>query len=146
MDEAQRLYAEARSDCQVLVDFLLGFAVQQVNKRGGFEPFGAALDASAAVQLHAAYLGSEAATTAEVLPLLQEGLRRSLSPGMRAVAVCEWVKVTPVGSRQTDAAKVQVEHSNGLSVAFYLPLMKRLLGRWRTGTMIVQLARPEARE
>lgn len=143
MDEVQRLYDEAKSDCQVLVDFLLGFAVQQMNRRGGFEPFGAALDASAGIELHAAYPGPDAATSAEVLPVLQEGLRRSLSPGMRAVAMCDWVKITPAGSRQTDAAKVMVEHSNGLSVAFYLPMTKRLFGRWKTGEMIVQPTRAE---
>lgn len=146
MDEVQRLYDEAKPDCQVLVDVLLGFAVRQMNKRGGFAPFGAALDASAGIELHAAYAGSDAATSAEVLPVLQEGLRRSLSPGMRAVAMCDWVKITPAGSRQTDAAKVLVEHSNGLSVAFYLPMTKRLFGRWKTGEMIVQPARAEIRK
>ena len=54
--------------------------------------------------------------------------------------------ITPAGSRQTDAAKVLVAHSNGLSVAFYLPMTKRLFGRWRTGEMIVRPAQPEVRK
>ncbi len=143
MGEGPKLYADAKSDCQTLVDFLLGFAVQQVNERGSFLPFAAALDTSGEVQAHAAHPGPDPRTSAEVLPLLHEALRPLLASGMRAVAVCEWVRITPVGGHQTDAAKVLVEHSNGLSVAFYLPMTKRLFGKWKTGELVVQPVQPE---
>jgi hypothetical protein len=143
VDEQQRLYDDAKSDCGQLVEFLLGFAEGQVRKNGAFLPFGALLNEAGEVVPHAAMTGTDSSTSEEVLPLLHQGLRQARSPGTRAVAVCEWVTITPEDGRRTDAAKVLVEHANGLTVAFYLPMRKKFLGGWAAGEMLVLPAKPE---
>ncbi len=139
----QDLYSQAKQDFQVVSEPLFDFAEQQVRRRGAFVPFGAVLDGSAKVSLHAASSGADRASCLELLPLLHEGLRSRDREGVRAVAVCEWVKITPEGSSQTDAIKVLVEHANGLTVAFYLPMRRKMLGKWHVGEMLVLPAEPE---
>ena len=139
------LYAAAKADLNSISTPLFEMAVSLVDKRGTFLPFGAVLDAAGQTQLHAATGEHEITNSVEVLPRLHEGLRASLQPDSRAVAVCEWVKITPPGSKQTDAIKVLVEHSNGLVMALYLPMRKKLLGRWETGELIGNPAKPEVR-
>jgi hypothetical protein len=141
MDEGT-LYDEAKPDLQAVSGPLFEFAEQQVQKRGAFLPFGATLEPDG-VALKAAATETEVASSDEVLPLLHEGLRSSLTSDTRAVAVCEWVKITPTGGDQTDAVKVLVEHANGLCVAFYRPMRKKLLGKWQVGDMLVVAADPE---
>jgi hypothetical protein len=137
------LYAESKQDLQLASEPLFEFAEQQVAKRGAFLPFAAMLDSAGKVSLHGAAGEHEMASPAEILPLLHDGLRSSLTSDTRAVAVCEWVKITPEGGSQTDAIKVLVEHANGLTVAFYLPMHRRLLGKWEPGDMLVIPAQPE---
>jgi len=137
------LYDEAKWDLQALSAPLFEFGEQQVRSYGAFLPFGARLSHDGKVGLHAAAGESELAASDEILQLLHEGLRSASSDASVAVAVCEWVKITPPGGKQTDAIKVLAEHANGLTVAFYLPITKRLLGGWQTGEMIVVPAAPE---
>ena len=137
------LYAAAKDDFQRVVGPLFDFAQQEVVKRGIFLPFGAILDADGKMALHAAAGESELTNSTEILPLLHQGLRASRQSDTLVVAVCEWVKITPNGGKQTDAVKVLVEHANGLTVAFYLPMQKKLLGGWQTDEMMVVPASAE---
>ncbi len=136
-------YAEAKDDLQAISEPLFDLAVQQVQEQGAFLPFGAVLDRAGELALQAATTGRELQDPAEVLSLLHEGLRAARRQELRAVAVCEWVKVAPQGQALTDAVKVLVEHENGLVVAFYLPMRKRLLGKWRSGEILSVAAEPE---
>ena len=143
MDQGSDLYTQARDDLQAIVGPLFEFAEQQVQKRNAFLPFGASLD-SKGVSMAAADIGSDRATSEEVLPLLHDGLR-SVRPDTRAIAVCEWVTITPADGSPTDAIKVLVEHANGLTVAFCLPMRKKTLGKWQSGEMISVAADPEVK-
>jgi hypothetical protein len=137
------LYAAAEDDVKAITAPLVDFGKQWVRKSGSFYPFGAVLDASGSVHLHAAAPGSETPDVAAVLDLLREGLREARQPDSRAVATCEWVKVTPQGSATTDAIKVHVEHANGLSVALYQPLHKKGILGWQSGKAFIAEAAPE---
>lgn len=136
-------YAEAKDDLQAISEPLFGFAEQQVQEQGAFLPFGAMLDRAGQVVLQAAATDDELPDVAGVLSLLHEGLRATAQHRPRAVAVCEWVKIALEGQARTDAVKVLVEHANGLVVALYLPMRKRLLGKWRCGEMLSVAAEPE---
>jgi hypothetical protein len=146
MADVDELYGELKEELQALSSPLFGFAEQQVRKRGAFLPFGAALERSGEVTLHAATDGDEVTSSSELLPILHDGLRSAV--GQRdssAVAVCEWVKITPEGGEQTDAVKVLVEHERGLTIAFYVPCRRRALLGWRFDAMFVKSAAPEVR-
>ena len=117
-----------------------------MRKRGAFLPFGAGLTKDGQVSLHAASPGKDAASSPEILPLLHEGLRSVVTEqDLSAVAVCEWVKITPEGGTQTDAVKVLVEHSRGLSVAFYMPCRRKLFRGWQFDAVFVRPAAPEVK-
>jgi len=135
------LYRQTTPDLLEISDPLFDFAIQQLNKRDNFLPFGAALNDDG-IALKAAWPGGEYTSSAEVLPLLHKGLRQTVTERTRAVAVCEWVKITPSGGSQTDAIKVLVEHRNGLTVALYLS-MEKVEGQWQNGEPLSTFARPE---
>ena len=146
MAEVDALYGELKGDLQALSSPLFGFAEQQVRKRGAFLPFGAALERNGEVTLHAASDGEEVTSSTEILPILHQGLRSAAAEhDSSAVAVCEWVKITPQGGEQTDAVKVLVEHERGLTIAFYVPCRRRALFGWRFDAMFVKPATPEVR-
>lgn len=142
MTDLDALYVELQDDLQVLADPLFDFAGEQVAKRGAFLPFGAVLNSLGEVDLHGATGGADVESPAEVLPLLHEGLLDAAADAL-ALAVCEWVSIQPDGGKTTDAIKVLVEHSRGLTVAFYLPMRKKLIGGWVADEMLVMPADPE---
>jgi hypothetical protein len=146
MADSDNLYGELKEELQALSSPLFAFAEQQVRRRNAFLPFGAALARNGEVNLHAAAAGEDVTSLAEVLPILHEGLRSSVAEqDLVAVAVCEWVRITPDGRAATDAVKVLVEHERGLTVAFYVPCQRRVLFGWRFDTMFAKPAEPEVK-
>jgi hypothetical protein len=145
MTDVASLYRELKVDLERVSSPLFDCAQQQVRKRGAFLPFGASLSNKGELALHAGSTGEELVSSTEVLPLLHAGLRTAAAQGgLSAVAVCEWVKITPDGGEQTDAIKVLVEHERGLTVAFYVPCRRRrLLGSWRFAATLAKSAEPE---
>lgn len=125
MSDFDALYRDLKTDLQAISGPLFDFAQQQVQKEGTFLPFGATLQHDGTVSLKAAWTGKEMVSSTESLPILHDGLRaEAISPEILAVAMCEWVKITPAGGSQTDAIKILVEHLSGLAVAFYMPCRK----------------------
>jgi hypothetical protein len=145
MTDAAALFTERKPDIERVSEPLFRFAEGQVRKRGAFLPFGATMTMAGNVSPNAAAPEMDVASSADVLPLLHDGLRAAATAeDSVAIAVCEWVKITPEGGRQTDAIKVLVEHRRGLTVALYLPCKSSLLG-WRLGDMLVKVAEPEVK-
>jgi len=144
VNDFDALYRELKGDVQTVADPLFDFAEQQLRKRGAFLPFGASLNRRGAVDLQAAWTGEEVTNSAEILRAMHARLRAvGADPDTAAVAVCEWVKITPEGGSQTDAVKVVVEHIRGLAVALYLPCRKRLIGGWQFGDTFALRVQPE---
>ena len=86
--------------------------------------------------------GEDVATSDELMPLLVEGLRNmAKETDILAAATCEWVQITTEG-KTNDAMKVIVEHSRGLSVAFYVPCNKSIFRGWRFLPMIAKQIAP----
>jgi hypothetical protein len=146
MSDFDALYCDLKADLQAVSGPLFEFAQQQVQKRGTFLPFGATLRPAGEVSMNAAWTGENMVSSPELLPLLHAGLRADAARGdLSAVAVCEWVKITPAGGSQTDAIKVLVEHARGLTVAFYMPCRKSFLRGWQFGDVMARAAEPEVR-
>lgn len=144
MVDADTLYKELQADLDRISGPLFEFAEHQVRKRGMFLPFGAILKHNGEITFEAATSGEELESCIEVLPILHEGVRaRIKQDGALAVAICEWVKITPEGGKQTDAMKVLVEHEQGLTVAFYVPCHKRVFRDWSFKEMFAIQAEPE---
>src|SRR5262245_46066315 len=141
MADPDTLYRELKGELQTVAEPLFELACGQVEKRGAFLPFGSKLSPEGDVSLVAA-APEETTTTSEVVyPLLIAALRES-ARSSTAIALAEWVKITPDGGKQTDAVKVHAQHQRGLSVAFYIPATKRLLRAWQFGEMMVMVTDP----
>jgi hypothetical protein len=141
--DIDRLYAEAKDEMEPVLGVLFDLAMQQLDKRGAFLPFAATLPASGDLVMHAADPGRELTNSPEVLAALHAGLSTALTPGTRAVGVCEQVKITLDTGDETEAVKVLLEHANGLVVAFYLPVRRLRRGKWESGELLVVPAAPE---
>jgi hypothetical protein len=143
MPEEDALFAELK---QLIISPLFEFGEQQVRKRGGFYPFGATLRRNGEVAMEATYLSEDKPSHSDVLSMLHAGLRDSVEKGdVSAVGVCEWVKITPEGGKQTDAMKVLVEHERGLIVAFYVPCQRRVFRGWSFEDVFAKSAEGEVR-
>jgi hypothetical protein len=144
MVNVDTLYKELQADFDRLSSSLFEFAEQQVRKNGMFLPFGAILKQGGEITFEAATSGEEIQSCIEVLPMFHEGLRATVKQGgVSALAICEWVKITPEGRKQTDAMKVLVEHERGLTVAFYVPCRKSVFRGWSFEEMFAQQVEPE---
>lgn len=126
----------AHPDLDSLLDALLPFAQQQLEKRGEFFPFGASMGVDGKIAYVAAQLHDEQPPSQEVIDVLVSGLQRSAESGeLRAAGVCLDVRTIPPGSSEkTDAICVRVERQ-GEAVAIYLPYRKPRLGKTKYGEL-----------
>lgn len=147
MGNSDELYAELKSDIQALAGPLFDASHRFVLERGAFVPHGAILTTNGETRaIMAAPPGFEQrlVSAIEVLPVLHEALQTAArKDDVQAVAVCEDVKITPEGQKQTAALKVLVEHRRGLCVALYMPYRRKLFGGYRFGSIFVRSADPE---
>jgi hypothetical protein len=130
MPATDSLYSEVKPDISALATPLFDFSELCLKKRGNFLPHGAVLTEGGEVKLVGAAPNADggSTTSAEVLPILHQGLRMQAKQfPLNAVAVAENVTVTLEGRQPTKAIKALFEHRRGLTVALYLPFEKRFL-------------------
>ncbi len=130
----------AHPDLDELLNVILPFAQQQLEKHGGFFPFGAALGSNGDVKALAGYDGDEAPGPDIVVELLFDGLRSDAASGLiRASGVCLAMTVQlPMQSKKSDAICVRLEHRDGDAVHVFLPYRKGLLGRVKYGELVAE--------
>jgi hypothetical protein len=137
-------YTEVKSDIAAVATPLFGFSEQCLRKTGNFLPHAAVLTADGEVRLVGADTGNDPTNSAEVLPLLHQGLRAQAdATTLRALGVAENVNVTLDGQGSTNAIKILFEHRSGLTVALYLPFKKKFLKGYVFGSTFSLAASPE---
>lgn len=144
--DTDSLFRELKPDVELLAHPLFQASCDFVKARGMFLPHGAVLTAGDEVRLVMAVPPGEdqPVSTIEILPLLHDALRQAAATEqLRAVAVCEDVRITLAGTNQTPAVKVLLEHRRGLCVALYMPFRKRMFLGYRFDEIFVQPANPE---
>lgn len=129
-----------RNEMDALVDVLLRFAQEMLDKHGEFYPYAAALDSSGELQMVAADPGEEQPDSSELIELLYEGLMRQASAGeIRGAGVCADVRVSPPDSPDmSDAIKVAIEHASSDPVEVFLPYVKRRFRGAQYGELFAQ--------
>jgi hypothetical protein len=144
--DTNSLFRELKPDVEQLAHPLFQASCDFVKARGMFLPHGAVLTAGGEVRLVMAVPPGEdrPVSTIEILPLLYEALRQAAgADDLRAVAVCEDVRIALAGTNQRPAVKVLLEHRRGLCVALYMPFRKRMFLGYRFEEIFVQPANPE---
>src|SRR3982751_3217377 len=96
--------ASPEEDRTALLNALLPFAQEMIDKDGEFHPCAAVLDSEGAVQMIGAYAGEDRPDATALVELLYAGLLDRASGGnIRAAAVCANVRLTRAGSGTSDA-------------------------------------------
>jgi hypothetical protein len=144
MDTPQALFAEARNDLVAVVQPLFGYSEKCLRERGSFTPHAAVLGADGKVSMIGAMSNAPGATgPVNVLPILCKGLRSMAQErSLTAIGIAESVTVNPNGAEATEAIRVLFEHSNGLTVAMYMPFNRSEDGEFAFGETYSVLAQP----
>ena len=123
---AQGMGTSPRDEMDELLEALLPFARQMLDKHREFYPYAAALDSSGEFRVVAAGVEEEHPDSSELIDLLYEGLARQASEGeIRAAGVCADVRVSSPGSPDmTDAIRIAIEHADSDPVEVFLPYLK----------------------
>jgi hypothetical protein len=123
-----------------LLNFMFGFAQQQLEKHGEYYPFAAAIDVSGDPQAVAVDLGDENPPSDQVIDALYDALQRSARAAeIRASGVCADVRVQPPGSSdRTDAIRAAIEHVDADAVEVFLPYWKKRFRRYEYGEIFAQ--------
>jgi hypothetical protein len=135
----------AHPDLEKLLNALLPFAQQMLQKHGEFYPFGASMQADGTISMIGAQVdGNEFPESAEVIALLEEGFRTGAKDGkIKALGMCTDVRVVvPGGSEKTDAIQANLEHSEAGAVSVFLPYKKGFLGKMSYGQIFASSASP----
>lgn len=115
---------QAQSDLDLLLEVTLPFAEQQLEKRGEFFPYGAAVGDAGEVRQFASYDGDEHPTSVAVLDMLIAGLRGERD-SLRATAIVADVRLPELDG---EAVRVELEHRDGHAITVLRPYVKRRLG------------------
>jgi hypothetical protein len=137
MSQAE-IYKAVKPDLSALAGPLFVQSEKLLRERGDFLPHAAVLNSEGKVSLMGAMSGSPGAfaNSWHILPMLHEGLRSvARERSLTAVGIAERVDVVP-GAGSMRAVKVQLEHHEGLAIAFYMPFRREDSGDYTFGTMI----------
>ena len=113
----------SRAEMDYLLDFVIPFAKDQLEKRGEFYPYAAAVKADGKGEAFMGHPGQEDPSNRDMVNFLARGLRESAqSKGYRATAICFMARTRADGEHQShDAIGVFLEHGDGEAVEVYLP-------------------------
>lgn len=115
--------ADAKAECEALMNEAYPFAEQMLAEHGEFYPFGLALtdfDEYAAV---GGYDDREQPPSTEVIALIKEGfVKRARRRGYKATALVYDVRVVvPATGQQSDAVAFALDHRDKFSVIVFIP-------------------------
>jgi hypothetical protein len=115
--------AEPTEEIQELLNFLLPFAEEMLNKNGEFYPYAATVAADGGVAAVATELGDEDPDVTDLLVTLHARLRGEAAEGsIRASGIAADVTLTdPDTGETTDAVQVELDHAEADSVDIYVP-------------------------
>ncbi|MGH8081401.1 MAG: hypothetical protein ACREP7_12580 [Lysobacter sp.] len=112
-----------KTECEQLMNVVLPFAEQTLQKYGGFHPYGAALKTDGEVALVAGYDGNEHPPSTEIIRLINQGFVNSARLGeYKATAlVYDVTAVLPSSGQTSDAIAVSLNHRQNYSVVMFFP-------------------------
>jgi hypothetical protein len=114
----------AQADLDGLLNSLLPFAQQELEKLGEFFPFGAIVTADGETKLLGAdAMKDERPDSASIISMLLAEAQNKRDE-LRAVGICSDVRAS-----DSDAIRLDLEHSEGAAMALLLPFTKKRFGR-----------------
>ena len=108
--------AQAQDDLQNLIDFVLPFAQQQLDRHRGFFPFGATVDTEGEVSMIAELPNPRERPDSKALLQSLYSSIQDEARGLRAAAI-----VSDVTTDDGDAIRAEVEHREGTALVVLAP-------------------------
>ena len=132
-------------DFDPLLDTLIRFAKQCLEKQETFLPFGAAMLANRTISHVAGHSGEERPGAPRVLQFLEGALRAmAAKDGLKAVGICVDIRfASSPDESKTDAIQVFLEHREGNVVNVLLPYRKKSPGQVSYAKLIAMRAEPK---
>lgn len=133
----------AHEDLNSLLNELLPFAKQCLERYGEFFPFGAYVDAGGGIGHVSGYTGVEQAKSDELINLMIQGFRTMAMAGeIRGTCICLDVRrLQPGATEKSDAICARLEHENGETFDVYLPYHRHASGEYEYGELFASLGR-----
>ena len=127
----------SRPDLDDLLNALLPFAKQMLEKYGEYIPFAAAMSASGEIASVGGDIGHEHPPSQEVIDFLTNTFRtQALTGEIKACGICIDSRVIPPGQNEkTDAILARLEHQDGETIDVYQPYRKTLLRKIKYGDL-----------
>jgi hypothetical protein len=112
-----------KAECENLMDAVLPFAEQILQRNGEFFPYGGALRTTGEIVKLAGYDGSEQPPSADVIRLLKQGFIQGAKSGKyKATALVYNVRVVlPSSGEKSDAIAVSLNHRDNYSLIVFFP-------------------------
>jgi hypothetical protein len=137
------LPSQARADFDTLLETLMPFAEQMLNKHGEFYPFGAAVNAQGEVVSVSPEEETEMPASEEVIQSLTRRLDTEARAGnARATGICYNGRIVQEG-KEIDAIICTLEHESGEASKTYVPYKKGLFGKYKLGDISASQAEPQ---
>jgi len=114
---------EGKDEAQQLMDSVLPFAEQMLNKHGEFVPYGGVMKSNGEIISVAGTDGEEQPKSTDIIQILQDGFRNEAENGnYKATAIVYDVRVrSPETGDPSDAIAIALDHKSGYSVVVLLP-------------------------
>ncbi len=127
----------AHPDLDELLNHLLPFAIETLQKHGEFYPFGASMRTDSTIATVYAQTGDEHPPSQDLIDMIVQGLHKQAEHGeIRACGICLDVRTIPPGeTEKTDAVCARLEHAQGEAVDVYLPYRKDDDGEFSFGEL-----------
>ena len=114
---------KAKTECEEIMNVLLPFAQQMLEKHGEFFPFGGTMNGKGEVAHIAGYDGREQPPSADIIKLLKDEFRSGARSGQyKATGLAYDVRVVlPSTGKKSDAVAISLNHRDSYSVVVLFP-------------------------
>jgi hypothetical protein len=135
----------AHADLHQILNSLLPFADEILQKHGEFLPFGSTMNPDGEITMIAGFEGEAHPPSQAVIEFLTETFRAQAATGqLRAAGICCDVLTIPPGeTEKCDALRASMEHQSGEAVEVFLPSKKTDEGGIQYGEMFAAQRIPE---
>jgi hypothetical protein len=120
--EAKNDVNPGKDDCEILMNAVLPFAMQLLERYGEFFPFGAAMSPDGNIIRMGTYDGREQPPSSDVIRQLKQGfVAGARSNDCKATALVYDVLVSLPDNRKSDAIAIALDHRSAYSVIVLFP-------------------------
>jgi hypothetical protein len=131
---------DPQDEMDVLLNFLLPYARDQLEQNGDFVPTGATLSEAGTVSAVNAGTDDPRASTDVAVASLTEAIRREAETGpVRACGIVDAARVPRPGMPEmTDAIRVRIDHTAADPVHVFMPFRKRRMRGYEFDQLFVE--------